>query len=119
MRGKDLFVQVNQSIEAWDFCARVLNPLEGDEELPSYRRQVIDLLVCVLDVGHETPRKWGSRLEKMPEYHKRSLWWAWLVYSAALSQSQFGLDCYKFFKEQQNQVHAANSSDAAYPLIAS
>jgi len=63
-------------MEAWDFCRRWFNATEEEQEARGYKARCNELLVKVLGVNIDAVKRWGSRFERMPDYHKLTLSYA-------------------------------------------
>ena len=70
------FSLLSQSMEAWDFCRRWFNATEEEQDARGYKARCNELLVKVLGVNIDAVKRWGSRFERMPEYHKLTLSYA-------------------------------------------
>jgi hypothetical protein len=63
-------------MEAWDFCRRWFGVTEEQEKARGYKARCNELLAKVLGVNIDAVKRWGSRFEKMPQYHKLTLSYA-------------------------------------------
>ena len=67
---------LSDSMEAWEFCRRWFSATEHDQETRGYKARCNELLVKVLGVNIDAVKRWGSRFERMPDYHKITLSYA-------------------------------------------